>query len=399
MKNLLCVRNVLFLKLYFALFFTFGNAAEIVIQSQKANPTLDTPQSKVWYARGTWWAWLPYGDSGGRIWRRGSDLMWVPEQHLDQTLLILPGKADVWVKGDLVAAALVEGVHLAVQALYWSETRNRYEFVSLPLGWKEDSNVETITIDREGENGPFWVVYPLDGDQGRKIIARKIKRNFGWPLGDPVVLAEELDKDDICAVTAIDSSVGVMWSDQKKGAFFFRRHVKNAEDSLWTPVETVAQGNKSAEEKINFCRPPAGKGAKLLAVTKTTLENKGQASLCLLVLDQQEHWRGVPFAKLTENEEPSHPVVLWIYGRPVALYTLRGPSAQGTTVNRIMLQEFSPDGFEPVGEPLQLVMRSLGVDNVTGPKRMLENMPCLVFASNHQGMVIEAVIRLADEGS
>ncbi|MBN2290381.1 MAG: hypothetical protein JXQ83_13685, partial [Candidatus Glassbacteria bacterium] len=89
---------------------------EPVIFCGRADPTADKPQSKLWYAQGTWWAWLPGGESGGRLWRRGSQGAWIPAEHLDPVLAALPGRADVWAgaRGDTVAAVLVGDSLLAV---------------------------------------------------------------------------------------------------------------------------------------------------------------------------------------------------------------------------------------------------------------------------------------------
>ena len=84
-----------------------------------ANPTKDKPQSKIWFAQGTWWAWLPVR-GGSSIWRR-TDRGWQRQMELDPALEGLPGQADVWADEDTVRAVLVEPERLAVVAFRWDK--------------------------------------------------------------------------------------------------------------------------------------------------------------------------------------------------------------------------------------------------------------------------------------
>lgn len=368
---------------------------EPVIDCSAAYPTRDKPQSKVWYAKGCWWAWLPFGDSGGRLWRRGPGGAWSPETHLDSSLRALPGRADVWAsgRGDSVVAALVEDKLLSVACLLWNPAVDGYKLKGEPIRWRAASEVETITIDRQG-NGAFWTAYPEDVPEGRRIVVRKIDPLGEQPgLGDQVILAEGLYEDEICAVCALgDGSVGVMWSDQHAGMLFFRTHSPKAAADSWSTADTVAAGDKTADDHLNFCRPPAGTGPALLAATKTSLDSVGLPLLSLRVLDNNGRWHSVPFAHLYQGHEPSRPIVIWSSGRPVCLYTVYGPGKRFERLNSIMGQAFFGEGLKTSG-PLQVVIPALkGLNDVTGPKKVPSGAACLILASDRGGKVYEAFI-------
>ena len=123
------------------------------------NPTEDKPQSKLWQARGNWWAWLPYESFGGRIWKR-NDSGWSAVNSLDSLTRILPGRADIWSNGDTVMAALVQGKNLAVARIVWDDVSGGYVPGDKPLEWQANSSeAETVTLER-APNGQFAGLVP-----------------------------------------------------------------------------------------------------------------------------------------------------------------------------------------------------------------------------------------------
>jgi hypothetical protein len=382
-----------------------GTPAAAVIHCHTKDPTRDKPQSKLWYAHGRWWAYLPAGATGGRVWRRLAPGRWRGEEHLDAALKSLPGRADVWADGDRAVAALVEGRRLAIAYLKWDPARGRYELAARPRQWREASPVETVTIDR-ADCGCFWVAYPIGAKKGRSIVARRCGPRLRWPPCQAVVVAEALGPDEICAAVALPSAVAVMWSDQKRQALYFRRHALHAPDLHWAAPETVAQGARTADDHINFCRPPRKKVSGtfsaptplLLAATKTSLDTVGRPIFSLRVLSAEGRWHSVPFGVLTRQRDLTRPIVVWVAGRPVAVYTARTPPRRGVRYGAefsvISLQEFSPDGLHTQGAPRDLIRAARPVNNVTGPKTAPQGRPCVVLASDAAGGVYEGIIDL-----
>jgi len=367
-----------------------------VVQTGVRDATEDKPQSKVWYAAGRWWAWLPAAEGGGRVWRRIGPGQWQPERHLDYLLGTLPGRADVWTGGGQVVAALMEGRRLAVASLRWHDGCGRYEPDVAPRQWEAASPVETVTLDRDAD-GTFWVAYPVAAKKGRQVVARRLPRSLRWPPGGPIVLADGIGGDEICGFAAFGRAVGVMWSDQKRQSLFFRRHVLTGPDVAWQPVETVAAGNQTADDHINFCVPPTGQGVKLLAVTKTSLDKVGEPIFSLRVLDTADRWRSVGFGTLTKDRDLTRPIVLWSSDRPVCAYTCRSPyrkprRGSPPPYSVIETHAFGPDGFAPAGEPRVLIRAKAEINNVTGPKAHPPGIPAVVLASDADGGVYEGVI-------
>jgi hypothetical protein len=94
---------------------TLSARAEVVTKPvfkvDVASPTKDKPQSKLWFAHGSWWAWLPVRGGSG-IWRRTAS-GWQRQTSLDEALRGFPGQADVLAESDEVTAVLVEEARLA----------------------------------------------------------------------------------------------------------------------------------------------------------------------------------------------------------------------------------------------------------------------------------------------
>ncbi len=370
-----------------------------VLQCGRGDPTADKPQSKLWYAHGRWWAWLPSARAGGRVWRRSALGPWRPEVHLDGLAATLPGRADVWTDGDRVVAALVEGRRLAVAALRWDRADERYEPAGEPLVWRERSPIETVTIDRAAD-GSFWVAYPARARAGRAMTVRRVPPGLASPPGEPVAIGRVAGRDDICAVAALDGGVGVLWSDQKAQRILFRRHAAGAAQGDWSAREVVASGHRTADDHVNFCRPPGGGGLKLLAATKTSLDTTGLPIFSLRVLAAGERWRSLAFGNLTDELDFTRPIVLWVGGRPVALFTCRSPGGGGRRFGErfsvIEMQSFAPDARSPVGPRREVMRAPARLNNVTGPKVAPPGRACLVLASDARGAVYEAFVRPGD---
>ena len=368
-----------------------SETSQPVIQCRTTEPTRDKPQSKLWYDRGHWWAWLPYGASGSRVWRRDGAGKWVEREHLGGALGQLPGRADISATEDRVVAALVEGNRMAVAALRWNALRSRYELEDNVIQWSEDSEVETVTIATATVG--FWIAYPLDSAKGQQVVVRKVSSDLAR-LGDKVVLADSLSRDDICAVTRTDNGVGVMWSNQNTDMLLWRLHLPGAPDTSWSLSDTVDRDHKTADDHINFARPPEGAtGLKIIAATKTSLDTYGQPLLSLRVNKSGRLWVSIPFARLTQKDgEPSRPIALWYGKRQIVIYTLYGQDSGKVTRNRVMLQQFSADALDPVGTARELLPALPGLNNVTGSKLVPADAPLVVLASDNAGAVYEAVI-------
>jgi len=349
--------------------------AGIVFHTGVPFATKDKPQSKLWYAQGHWWAWLPVKD-GGSVWRR-TQAGWQRETHLDAPLRGLPGQADVWPDADGVRAALVGPEELAVMALKWQS--GRYVPDGPPARWKHGgSPAETATIAR-GRDGIWWVAY----DAGKKILLRRSTGPDGREWRQPVVMNErDTDEDDICAVVTLSDGVGVIWSDQAHDGVYFRRPGRS--------IEVVAEGGLTADDHINAA---VGADGTLYVAMKNSVDTTGQPQLVLRVRRRDGKWSSIPYALRTASELPSRPIAV-TGGRPERLFLLHTVYQPGPVADRRdwIAAIVTPAPKLRIDVPAIPVERAANtrLNDVTGPKRRWPSgAPWIVLSSDAAGNIYE----------
>ncbi len=258
------------------------------------SPTADKPQSKIWFAQGTWWAWLPVKD-GSSVWRRGTDGVWGRQTGLDTGLRGLPGQADVWADEKGACAVLVAERRLAFACLAWRGAR--YELVRPPVESPVEGKVETATVARDGR-GEWWIAYGL----GREMWVRR--SGDGWKKAEKVS-ATAAAEDDICAVVAVAGGVGVVWSDQAADTVWFRWRKDGATN--WEEIEAIERGGKNADDHI---RASVSADGRLLVAMKNSVDAMGAPQLVLRERGTDGRWKSSPYAPRTSEGEPSRPAVL-----------------------------------------------------------------------------------------
>ncbi len=208
-------------------------AARRVFQVDVPAPTKDKPQSKLWFAHGDWWAWLPV-KGGSAVWRRAGG-EWRRESHLDQSLMGLPGQADVWADKDGVRAVLAAPDALAVVHLRWDRAERKYRLggpparIALPRTSGAPPDLETATIARDSR-GRWWLAY----NSRRSMWVRWSRGNPGASWSEPVMITStKASADDLCAIVAVRDRVGVIWSDQVQDAILVRWREDRSPPDRW----------------------------------------------------------------------------------------------------------------------------------------------------------------------
>lgn len=357
-------------------------AAEPVLQTGVADATKDKPQSKLWFAQGTWWAWLPSTD-GSAIWRR-SEKGWRRQVGLDGALRGLPGQADVWADGQEAAAVLVEKQRLAFVRLRF--VAGAYVAVGKPalFALSAEHKTETATLVRD-ESGRWWIAY----DHGRRMFVRASADESGERWLEPFAISKEkTDTDDICSIAALPGGVGVIWSDQASDTVWFRFHSSRQAVTKWSPMEVVAQGNRTADDHFHSALAADG---TLFVTTKNSLDTMGQPQLVLRVRDAAGKWSNYPYALRTAAGEPSRPIALMGEGRLHLLHSLYRRKGLGSVVVGLHtpVKPLRLDGAAEV-----VIESAMGVNNVTGSKAALpEGAEWIVLGSDGKGGVYEGVLR------
>jgi hypothetical protein len=354
-------------------------AAGPVFETGVAAATKDKPQSKLWFAQGTWWAWMPQA-AGSSLWRRAGS-RWERRSDLSDVLGGLPGQADVWADGNDVAAVLVEKHRLAFVRARLS--KGTYELASKPAVFAAANAVETATLARDSA-GRWWIAY----NEGRRMYARASRNEVGDRWQEPVEVTErKAGADDICAIAAMPGGVGVIWSDQEHDAVLFRFHPSKHPDGRWGPVETVQSGNRTADDHFHTALAADG---TLYVATKNSVDAVGRPQLVLRVRDRKGRWTNHPYAPRTATGEPSRPIALIGGERLYLLHSIYRKAPPGfIAMQSTALRELRLDVAAR-----KLLDAAVPVNNVTGPKAAFPaDAPWIVLASDDMGRVYEADIR------
>ena len=281
------------------------------------NPTGEKPQSKLWFNDGTWWASMfnrtveeyhiyrydqathTWGDTGTLIDERNSS------------------KADT----------LWDGNHLYVASVGAQPTNTshgarilRYSYDPTTKTYTRDpgfpititsGGLETIVLDKD-TTGRLWVTYT----QNRKVyVNRTLSNDQTW--GTPFVLpvkGTSVSADDISAVIAFDSQIGVMWSNQVDSAMYFATHTDGDPDNVWQGSRTAIQGPNYADDHISLRSLQAtDSSGRVFAAVKTSLNdlsnpNPNAPLIFLLVRDRDGNWTNNVFGRVGDNH--TRPIVM-----------------------------------------------------------------------------------------
>lgn len=360
-----------------------------VFQVDVPAPTKDKPQSKLWFAHGAWWAWLPVR-GGSAIWKR-THAGWRRDVSLDAALQGYPGQADVWADEDGVAAVLVAPDQLAVIQLAWDRAAGSYRVEARPerfsLGTGADGKdaIETATIARHGRDR-LWIAY--NWRRSMWVRASGASGSIAWT--PPVRLNRaEASSDDICAIVGMSGAVGVLWSDQEHDAVYFRLHSDGAPEDSWGAPEVADSGGKTADDHINAA---VGRDGTLYVATKNSIDQVGRPQLVLRVRDLRGRWTNIPYAERAQDAEPTRPVVL-LSGDPDRVFLLHtlGWKGRKKPASQIVCQTTAPANLNLGGKARVLIEAERPVNNVTRAKsRSPRGQDALVLASDDQGQIYES---------
>jgi hypothetical protein len=241
-------------------------------------PSEDKPQSKLWYTGGSWWALMV--NSGG-------SLAYIHELMPDHTWRNTGVQVDsrvnstgdaLWSAGDntLYTASRATGSNLQVNRFSYDPTsRSWAQSAGFPISVDSGGGSESATIDRDSQ-GLLWVTYTR---ASRVWVAHSTNTSgTAWTAGfQPAVPDTVIKADDLSALIAFGTSVGVMWSDQESGAFRFAVHEDGDPDGVWR-TEDALVGPGLADDHLNLKQLVGGPQGRIYAAIKTSANDSATAS-------------------------------------------------------------------------------------------------------------------------
>jgi len=356
-------------------------------------PTRDKSQSKVWYADGLWWAWLPSGTQS-TLWRREVGGVWREVTNVGERFDSIPGLADVWPENSFVAAVVHTSDLLTFATLHYDLSKKGYFLNQNLVQWtfQGGSEISNATLARD-EAGIWFVSYVRDFKVW--VVVSEDTKGISW--FEPLVLADQVTKIDKSIVFPLQGGVGVMWGDQNNSieTVEVRIHQLEASHDDWLASEVLRTGKNVAEDHFNAALALDG------SVYISTMDDRnvlGEALLIMWVRTPNGQWKSIPYADLTNEIKPTRAIVL-LREKSDQFFIVHNNLIKGkNTYGEIVYRCGSHSNHTITSHFFPLIRRSgFDVRDPTSTKQRLstEN-ELLVLASDSSGRVYEA--RLAECG-
>lgn len=279
-----------------------------VQDANPAAPTADKPQSKLWRNADTWWGIL-FGSDPAR------------PNHLAYFIQRFDPVAQAWVN---TGAEVDERNRSHADALWDDGSQNlyvvstihsgsiklyRFSFANgaytldggFPIRLSENGS-ESAAIAKDAD-GTLWVTMtqlpdgsgPCEADASCVVrVMHSTDAEYHW--SQPVTLATDgavVDHDDISTVVAYGGGfIGIAWSNQNAGAFFFATHADGSPDSAWS-LDRLEIAPRGSDDHLNVKADSQG---RVYMIGKTSLNDPANASpdsplMVVWVRDRNGTWR------------------------------------------------------------------------------------------------------------
>lgn len=277
-------------------------------------PTRDKPQSKLWFNDGSWW---------GSLFDKSSEEFRIHRYDRATHTWTDTGTA-IDGRNNSMADTLWDGNNLYVASAGPRRTNAadsgiflRYSYDATSDGYTLDEGfpvtiteggMEAIVLERD-TTGQFWVTYTRGNDV---LVNHSLSGDRAWgaPYVLPVAGANNVDPDDISAVVAFDSKVGVMWSNQAEEAMYFATHDDGASDGAWQ-LQTANEGSGIADDHINLKSLHSDASGQVFAAVKTEMNKTGRSDapqIFLMVRGLDGNWTNHVFGRVRDAH--TRPLIL-----------------------------------------------------------------------------------------
>ncbi|MFL5683389.1 MAG: hypothetical protein ACJ77O_09625 [Chloroflexota bacterium] len=242
-----------------------------------ARPTVEKPQSKLWFHAGSWWAAMlsdgkftvhQLDESGHRWVDTGTIIDARPFAHLDA----LPVDDKVYIVG---AGPVPYASHQArLTRLSFDAKAHRYTVDSgFPVDLSDHGMISAV-IARDGA-GWLWLVAVIDGKL-RVAHTEGDDRKWSVPRAIQVPGADRASNE--AAIIAVGGEVHVMWSTDEEDAVFLATHRDGDPADDWVAASAVVEGVRQADDHMNLKAAQFPDGWHIYAMLKTSLDDAPRAN-------------------------------------------------------------------------------------------------------------------------
>jgi PKD repeat protein len=248
------------------------------------SPTQTKPESKLWFNDGSWWASMFSPSAGAhRIHRLAGS--WVDTG----TALDARNAANADVLWHAASSKLYVASHVFVEngraadpgeegRLYRYSYDAATDSYALDPGYPvviNGAKSESLVIDLDSL-GRLWATWTQDG---RVYVNHTDGNDASWGTPYAVPGSTGIDPaDDLSSLVAFGGNrIGVMWSNQLDGDFWFASHDDGAGDNVWST--TPIGGLPLSDDHVSL---RADAGGRVFAAVKTS-ENTGSRPLVMLL--------------------------------------------------------------------------------------------------------------------
>ncbi|MGE0818906.1 MAG: PKD domain-containing protein [Candidatus Nanopelagicales bacterium] len=263
----------------------YGTAAQSLVGFASTTPTATKPESKLWFAQGSWWAAMASATTSGYAIHR---LDRASSAWIDTGVALDPRGAtqsDVLWNGThlFVASHAVAASSTTTSAL---EPSRLYRYSWTGSAWSPDagfpvqitgSSSESLVI-AQSSSGRLWATWTLDR---RLYVAATGGDADGGPVafGAPFIpdlaglapvdstAATTLEADDISTIAAADGALTMAWSNQVTGTTWAARSVDDG--ASWTPTPVVS-GTLMSDDHLSLRTIPGDPAGRVVLVLKTS---------------------------------------------------------------------------------------------------------------------------------
>lgn len=238
---------------------------------QPRSPTGQKPQSKLWFNDGYWWGSL-YDRSTSqyhihrysRSARTWQDTGTLTDSREDSRADILWDGTHLYVASAPTSSAPGTARARVLRFSYDPASRTYALDGGFPVTIAE-GGMEALVLAKD-TTGKLWVTYTQDE---QVYVNRTLEDDLTW--GEPFIVPTRgagVTSDDISAVVAFGTKIGVMWSNQRDGAFYFATHRDGEPDDAWKSGLAVKRPN-IADDHLSLKVGPDG---RVYAAVKTSLD-------------------------------------------------------------------------------------------------------------------------------